>query len=88
MEGSNIPSIPYLMSTSTITRITADGTQTEYRRGKQGRPKRFADKYGQRLFVEDDARIADLGFEKNDFVRLAVHKFILDNYVHTELVNT
>ena len=76
------------MASRTVTRTDVTGKVTEYTRTKQGRPKQFADKYGQRLFVEDDARITELGFEKNDFVRLAVHKFLLDNYGHTELVNT
>jgi len=76
------------MSSNTFTRTTISGTTQHTRKGTQGRPKQFADKYGQRLFMEDDARITELGFEKNDFVRLAVHKFLLDNYGHTELVNT
>lgn len=76
------------MSSNVYTRRTISGTTQHTRKGTQGRPKQFADKYGQRLFVEDEERIIDLGFEKNDFVRLAVHKFILDNYGYTELVNT
>jgi hypothetical protein len=55
---------------------------------KQGRPRVFGKKYGQRLFEADEDVIKTLGFERNDFVRLAVHKFILDNYGHTELVKT
>ena len=75
------------MASKTFTRVTITGS-TEHTRRKQGRPQTYGKKYGQRLFTDDDARIKELGFEKNDFVRLAVHKFILDNYGRTELVNT
>ena len=75
-----------LMASNSFTRTTISGQTQHTRKGTQGRPKVFGDKYGQRLFKEDDAKIKELRLEKNDLVRLAVHKFLLDNYGHTELV--
>lgn len=79
------------MSANTYTRKTVDGEVVTYsRKGTQGRPKRFGKKYGQRLFVEDEEKIRAMGYGKNDFVRLATHKLIMDicNNGYTELVNT
>jgi len=90
MEGSNIPSIPYLMASNTFTRCTISGSTQHTRKGTQGRPKEYDDVYGQRLFAGDSARIKAMGYSRNDLVRLATHKFLedLENNVHTELVNT
>lgn len=50
----------------------------------------FGKKYGQRLFEGDEQRIKNLGYSKNDFVRLATHKFLIDleNSGYTELVKS
>ena len=78
------------MSSKTVTRKDVSGKTTEYARGKQGRPKMFDKKYGQRLFSGDSDRIKAMGYSKTDFVRLATHKFLndLENNGYTELVNT
>lgn len=78
------------MSSSTKIQCTVDGKSTEHKRVRQGRPQTFESPYGQRLFLGDSERIAKLGLERNDLVRLATHKFLneLENSVYTELVKT
>lgn len=78
------------MASNTYTRKTADGTIKEYSRGKQGRKKVFGDVYGQRLMLGDKEKIESMGYEVNDFVRIATHAMLekMENSVYTELVNT
>jgi hypothetical protein len=79
------------MATNTYQRTDVTGTVTKHsRKGTQGRPRRFGKKYGQRLFTEDEEKIKQMGYEKNDFVRLATHKLVEDmaNNGYTELVKT
>jgi hypothetical protein len=79
------------MASNTYTRKHADGTITEYSRvGTQGRKKVFGDMYCQRLMLGDKEKIESMGYEVNDFVRIATHAMLerLENSVYTELVNT
>ena len=79
------------MASNTYTRNHADGTITEHSRaGTQGRKKVFGDVYGQRLMLGDKEKIESMGYEVNDFVRIATHAMLekMENSVYTELVNT
>jgi hypothetical protein len=79
------------MASNIFTRTNVSGDVTEYsRKGTQGRKKVFGDKFGQRLFIGDKEKITAMGYEVNDFVRLATHKLIIElvNNGDTELVKT
>lgn len=78
------------MASNDFERVTISGTSSFSRKGTQGRKKIFGKKYGQRLFEGDEQKIKNLGYSKNDFVRLATHKFLLDleNNGYTELVTS